>query len=140
MKRFATLGRWVSLVALLTACSAPTAVPTVRPPTATVEVAVATATKTQPDATATAAATATIAAPATETSVPATATTAATQSSTETLAPSETAAPTEAATVLPTAAGPRGTLILATTTSTADTGLLAAILPYFRPAKTSTSR
>jgi tungstate transport system substrate-binding protein len=47
------------------------------------------------------------------------------------------AAPTSAPTTVPTTvapptpAGPPGTLILATTTSTADSGLLTAILPYF---------
>ncbi len=133
MKAITTFGRWLSLAALLTACSAPTAAPTASQPTATAAVIAATATEAQAAATATTAPTAeaTATTEATETTVPATATSAATLAATETTAPTETAAPTETVAVVPSPAGPRGTLILATTTSTADSGLLAAILPYF---------
>ena len=130
MKAIHTFGRWLSLAALLTACAAPTAAPTASQPTATTA-AVATATDAQAAATATTAPTTAATAAATETTAPATATNAPTQAATETTAPTETIAPTETAAVVPSPTGPRGTLILATTTSTADSGLLAAILPYF---------
>ena len=118
----AALRHWVStlfaLAVTLSACSStPTAVvsqPTAAAPTATV----AEPTTVPPSPTLE---------PATATEAPATATSAATATTAPTLAP--TVAPTLAS--FPTPSGPLGTLILATTTSTADSGLLTAILPYF---------
>lgn len=133
MKVLTLWSRCLVLIALLTACTTPTAVPTVSQPTATLVAVSATATEAQAAATATTAPTtaATDITAATETTAPATATDAPTQAATETTTPTETIAPTEAVAVVNTPAGPRGALVLATTTSTADTGLLAAILPYF---------
>ncbi len=135
MSTLTRLARWLGLIALVTttACGAPPAPTAPSQPTATTAAAAATATLPPVSATATTAATLAPTEPPTEaptaTDAPVTATTAPTEAPTS--APTATTAPTETAVSLPTPAGPRGKLILATTTSTADTGLLAAILPYF---------
>ncbi|MBL8094435.1 MAG: substrate-binding domain-containing protein [Anaerolineales bacterium] len=131
MSTFTRLAKWIGVIALLTttACGTPaTPTPSASQPSATTTAVVATE---PPEPTATTAPTQAPTEPATATSAPATATTAPTEAPTTAPAATETVAPTVAAASLPTAAGPRGKLILATTTSTADTGLLAAILPYF---------
>ncbi len=131
MRFLQRLAQSLSLLALVvvTACgpTAPTA-----PAAASAPVVPATAAPTDLPAT-------TVPATVAPTEAPAAATTARTVAPTvaATTAPTQapTAAPTEAPAVAPTTApapaGPPGTLILATTTSTADSGLLAAILPYF---------
>lgn len=118
----------LSLAACATATptAAPTAPPT-QPPTAVPATAVPATATAAPSEPPTAVPPSPTAAPPTATTAPA-----ATATTAPTVAP--TIAPTVAATTIasfPTPSGPPGKLILATTTSTADSGLLRAILPFF---------